>query len=247
MNTNADPERPACSDPPAPCPQCAALRTAIHAMHCAVADTFCCLTMMGRNADVQHMLDRVNAALAAIRDIYPAPALTAPVRGASAVDAPTPPADAQEPPWVVAAQQLASPVVRYSTCERVIKAACESHAAALAQETCLPFSLTDERVQRLQIFLDAAVKERNELRDKTAALAQERDRWQASWHVDTTRLTAERDRLRAVLQATTPLLVNIKDLFPTGDSQWEVSLNRSAVATLAQIDAALAPTQKEEK
>jgi hypothetical protein len=101
-------------------------------------------------------------------------------------------ATTQEPPWYRAALKLASPVVHYSVCERVIEAACREYAAALAQE--------NERLQSMNKALLADLSQSNKERDKWRAARDECERQFQVKVEEIASLTAERDKLQAALE-----------------------------------------------
>jgi hypothetical protein len=167
------------------------------------------------------------------------------VRGASVEDAPpTPPADAPEPPWYSLLRYLHEQfpaTVGHLPLATRIEAACIAHAEAHA--AALAHSLQhhqDEACRHVKEILDLRAANAALAQERDAALAaskshaEQRDLWQESWHKDTARLTAERGRLRTALERARAV-ARVRVGF--GEAFWE--------PVVAQIDTALAPTQKE--
>jgi len=137
-----------------------------------------------------------------------------------------------EPPWVVAARTLSWDEktlegMSVSAVEQVVKEACEAHAAALAQERDRAVALLDRiKETAMASWQSTCIHHNDKERELTSGECP------VCMRATVARLTAERDRLRAALEVARDYLATNK--------------RESNRTLLAQIDAALAPTQKEE-
>ena len=179
--------------------------------------------------------------------------------------------DAPEPPWVVAARRIDDQSrVPWVEEEDIIRAACEQHAAALAQER----DLLRQQMLEANTRWEAAYSERETLRDKLARALSERDRaiaerdqallaltrWEESRSKDTARLTTERNSWNASFHAANKerlALVEERDRLTAERDRYLIALE--CIVTIGEdtspaptpdweriARAALAPTQKEE-